>query len=361
MIKDLSQNTVLLLIRMVVNRKSVVDEHKFEDVPWLEVMDVATNQGILGLCFEAIEHLPSHLRPKMDVLMVWLGQVIFMKSCYNVHKKTIAELARFYGVNDIKMLLLKGYGLSKYWPMPNHRPVGDVDSFNFGKHETADALVRDMYEVEIDDRHHKHSVFSFPPTGSGHARVTVENHYSFLNAHGHKSTAEIEDILHTVIDEIEDDEIMNLYYPSIRFNSLYLLRHSGEHFASVDMTLRQVLDWAFFVRASKVDWKWLLAQLENVGMKQYLEVLNAICVRYLGFDAKLFPDMSVDDALVERSLNDILHPEVEKEKHANVVREVLFRFKRWWKNGWKHDMVYSESRWQSLRTQIWSHILKPTL
>lgn len=76
--------------------------------------------------------------------------------------------------------------------------------------------------------------------------TTVENHYSFLNVHGHRSTAEIERILEEELKNDlninEDRKIKNLYYPSVRFNSLYLLRHSAEHFASVDINLRQVLD-----------------------------------------------------------------------------------------------------------------------
>ena len=127
------------------------------------------------------------------------------------------------------------------------------------------------------------------------------------------------------------------------------------------MKLRLVLDWAFFVKSNSVDWQWLLQILDRVGMKQYLAVLNAICVRHLGFSAELFPELPVEDALVERSLNDILHPEVKREKHSVFFREIVFRFKRWWKNGWKNEMVYRENRWQLLLMQSWSHILKPTL
>lgn len=352
----LEQQIVLKLIRSAVSGSTC-------EIPsntrWQEVMDIATSQGVLGICFDAMELLSADQRPGMDELMDWLGQVSFMESCYEEHKRTMAELAEFYNSQCIRMMVLKGYGLSLYWPKPNHRPVGDLDTFNFGKHEAADALVKDVLHIEIDNSHHKHSVFNYKG-------VTVENHFSFLNAHGHRSTAEIETILE---DEVraeslevrEDCEIKNLYYPSVKFNSLYLLRHSGEHFASVDMNLRQVLDWGFFVRANAVDWEWLLKTLNKVGMKDYLAVLNAICVRYLGFDKALFPELPVDDALVERSINDILHPEVEKEHHQNTVREIAFRFKRWWKNGWKHDMVYRESKWQSLMTQMWSHVLKPTL
>ena len=187
----------------------------------------------------------------------------------------------------------------------------------------------------------------------------VECHHSFLNTKAHKSSAQIEKTLKNSISAVQFRD--NIYFPSSRFNSLYLLRHSAEHFASVDLRLRVVLDWATFVQKNNVDWDWLLLQLESLGMKDYLAVLNAICVRYFGYNPSLFPNLQVDDKLVERSLNDIFHPEFSAEHDAGLWNELLYRYKRWKANEWKHDMVYKESLWHSFFTQMWSHLLKPTL
>ena len=288
--------------------------------------------------------------------MKWIGQVGFMENCYQKHKELIKKLARFYADNGIRLMVLKGYGLSLLWPNPKHRPVGDIDTYNFGLHVLADKIMHEKLGIPIENNHHKHSVFSI-------CGVTVENHYSFLNVHGHRSTAEIENILEEGVrgEYVKDTDLQNVYYPSMRFNSLYLLRHSAEHFASVNINLRQVLDWGFFVRAYDMDWDWLFCQLDKVGMKQYLAILNAICVKHLGFEATLFPVLEIDENLVERSFNDILIPEFQKEMHKNAFAEIVYRFKRWNANRWKHDIVYKESMWQSLCTQIWSHILKPSL
>ena len=326
------------------------------NINWEEVLGVATSQGVFGLCADALQRLPREQRPGKSLLMKWIGQVGFMENCYQKHEELIKKLARFYADNGIRLMILKGYGLSHLWPNPKHRPVGDIDTYNFGSHVLADRIMHEKLGIPIENNHHKHSVFSI-------CGVTVENHYSFLNVHGHRSTAEIEDILEEAVagECVKDKELQNVYYPSMRFNSLYLLRHSAEHFASVQINLRQVLDWGFFVRANDMDWDWLFCQLGNVGMKQYLAILNAICVKHLGFDATLFPVMEVDDNLVERSFNDILIPEFQKETHKNALAEIAYRFKRWNANRWKHDIVYKESMWQSLCTQIWSHILKPSL
>lgn len=357
---DNNAKIVLNLIRKVVDANSDIDYQLMNRVNWREVMALCSSQGVVRICFDALEGLDESSRPPKMMLMEWFGQVVSHENLCKQHKVALGHLAQFYEQEGIRMMLLKGYGLSLFWPKPERRPLGDIDCYNFGQHELADRRMSEVYGIEIDNSHHKHSVFQFENT-------TVENHYSFLNLHGHRSTAEIERIL---VEEVkkdlnldlnEDREIRNLYYPSVRFNSLYLLRHSAEHFASVDINLRQVLDWGFFVRANDVDWKWLLCQLDKVGMKQYLAVLNAICVRYLGFDASLFPALEADERLVERSLNDILSPEFQKERHKNALGEIVYRFRRWNANRWKHDMVYRESIWLSLCTQVWSHVLKPSL
>ena len=355
-IMDDNVKIVLDLIRLAVDDKYVIDRCLMSRANWREVMALCLSQGVAGLCFDAFEKLEVESRPPKMLLMEWFGQVAVHEKLYKQHKTALGHLAHFYAQEGIRMLLLKGYGLSLFWPKPEHRPVGDIDCYNFGKQADADRRMTEKFGVEIDNSHHKHSVFLFE-------NVMVENHYSFLNVHGHRSTAEIERILEEEVKGgcVEDKGLQNVCYPSVRFNSLYLLRHSAEHFASVEINLRQVLDWGFFVRANDVDWEWLLGQLDKVGMKQYMAVLNAVCVRYLGFEDSLFPVLENDEKLVERSLNDMLSPEFQKGTCKNAWTEIVYRFKRWNANRWKHDMVYKESAWQSLCTQVWSHVLKPSL
>lgn len=44
------------------------------------------------------------------------------------------------------MMVLKGYGLGKNYPAPNHRPCGDIDIWNFGRQEEVDALIMSFPE-----------------------------------------------------------------------------------------------------------------------------------------------------------------------------------------------------------------------
>lgn len=254
-------------------------------------------------------------------------------------------------------MVLKGYACSLNWPKPEHRPCGDIDIWLFGKQKEADVLLEKEKNIKIDNSHHHHTVFNW-------RNFTVENHYDFIEVHYRKSSAELEAILK---EKGQDDSSFTalygekVYVPSPNLHALFLTRHAIEHFASEVITLRQVLDWAFFVKAhgKDVDWNWLHCILERFGMNPFFQIINAICIEDLGFEASLFPKGEVDARLKDRVLNEILSPEFNEIQPAGLLPRVVFKYRRRKANGWKHTLCYKESRWSAFCSGVWNHLLKP--
>jgi hypothetical protein len=193
----------------------------------------------------------------------------------------------------------------------------------------------------------------------------VENHYDFLNVYHHKSNVELEAILK---DLGKDDSYYlefrgeRVYLPSPNLHTLFLLRHTMSNFASTGMTLRQLLDWAFFVEKywKEIDWKWLNGILEQYGMKTMFQIMNAICIDDLGFQSSIFPAAQFLPKLKERVLDDMFSPEfIEKEK-GGFIQRAVFKYHRWKANNWKHELCFKESMWSAFWSGIWSHLLKPS-
>ena len=84
-----------------------------------------------------------------------------METCYEECRDVIKELVHFYNDQAIKMMLLKGYGLSRYYPVSARRPIGDIDIYNFGLWQFADQMVHERFGIEIDYSHEHHTVFTF--------------------------------------------------------------------------------------------------------------------------------------------------------------------------------------------------------
>ena len=133
-------------------------------------------------------------------------------------------------------------------------------------------------------------------------------------------------------------------------------------FAASELNLRQVLDWAFFVEkhGKEVDWGGLLNVLEEYGMKTMFNAINVICVEDLGFSSSIFPYVQYYPDIKERVLNEIMTPNIPNDKPKWLLSRVLWKYKRWKANEWKHKLCYNESMWSAFCSGIWSHLLKPS-
>lgn len=357
------KDTFLSLVRLGIGLKSV-------DIPdsidWLGIEALAKRQGLSAIVLDGAQKLTDRGAlidgRAMDVAIKkqWIGSVIQnYERKYEDYRKRIGQLAHFYNDHGFKLMILKGYALSLNFPIPYHRPCGDIDIWAFGQYREADETLSKSLSIPVDTSHHHHTTFTFKG-------YLVENHYDFLNVHyGHGNKA-----LEKVLKELAMDDSVRteidgetVYLPSANLHALFLLRHSILHFASTEMNLRQVLDWAFFVdkHGSEIDWPWFMKVLEEFRMTDFFYCLNAICVEDLGVDASIFPESHFDSALKDRVLNDILSPEFSGDTPSNVFRRIPFKYRRWQANAWKQDLCYGDSRFKAFWTGVWGHLMKPEM
>ena len=326
---------------------------------WKKIQAFASQQGLSAIVIDGIEKLPEYLRPPKELLLEWIGEVIqAYEYRYELYRRSIAEMASFYNAHCFKMMVLKGYACSLEWPKPEHRPCGDIDIWQFGKQKEADALLAKEKEIRIDTSEHHHTIFYWHD-------FMVENHYDFINIHHHKSNVHYEKILKELgKDDCHFVEVYGekIYLPSPNLNALFLIKHLTKHFASSEITIRQLLDWAFFVsnHSEEVDWNSFEATIEKFGMKDLYGIFNSICVNDLGFEANCFHYTHSDPVMKERVLNDILHPEFYGDLPSNFIKRILYKFRRWRANKWKHELCYVDSMWSAFWSGIWSHLLKPS-
>ena len=338
------QKAVLSLIRAIVRGDQ--DVPPMMNVCWAKVMEEATKQGVQGLCFDALELLSAEHRPEKEELMEWLGQMVCLERLYKGHRRAIDALASFYQQNGIRMMLLKGYGLSRYWPKPEYRPVGDMDIYLGGCWQQADRLVSERLGIKVDDSHEHHTCFTFQG-------VNVENHYDIVNTKVNESSRELEALFKRIatFDRSLKMEKSEIFLPSPTLNAIFLIRHLGQHFAGAEATLRQLLDWGFFMQHEheKVDWELVISTLKKVGIYRFFQQVNAICVDYLGFPESAFPLIEREAALEERIFNDILSPEFSEEKpRGNTFQVICFKTRRFFANRWKRELVFREGIWSQL-------------
>lgn len=324
-----------------------------DNINWQTLYPLALHQGVSAILLDAIGLLPSETRPPKPMLLQWIGQSTMMERMYARHWERIGELADFYKQQGIRMLLLKGYGCSLCYPKPEHRPTGDIDVYLFDKKDEADALIEKKLGIKVHREYHKHSTFNY-------GGVEVENHAKFIDDVSHKSNIRFEQILMSVLDKKEclPSPIDNVLLPSPTFNALFLLRHTGEHFASNEITLRHLLDvGTFFHRYhSKMDRALVFKVYKKERMLRFFNAIATICVEYLGIDAACFASddkqysYQSDISLADRILSDIFEKKdvlpmttTGIDTIGKKLKYAIDKSHRWWRNRWKYQLVYNEN------------------
>ena len=337
-----------------------------QQIDWRALIDQTMRWGLDALAFDGVQALYERwpeLTGELDaslgeIKFEWLGLTLQAEQDYEAYRRTLQHLAAFYQEEGIPMLLLKGYGLSLDYPVPQHRPTGDIDIYLYGEWERADRALAEKRGVRIDSSHHHHTVFTFEGR-------TVENHYDILNIYSRASSRRLEAVLKEKANEgwreiSVEGSVLRL--PGADFNALFLLRHAASHFASVDINLRQLLDWLLFVQhhGHEVDWPWLYGILRRENMDRFANILHAIGVRYLGFDPSVVPAIETDTALVDRVLAEILHPSYQDQENGTLLHSLWVKPTRWWHNRWKHRLCFSDSLLSTFLHNLHSKFLKPS-
>lgn len=330
------------------------------DVDWEAVAELATDQNVPAIAWDGYARLyeAGMLTVDMDreTKKQWLGLVFeSFEQRYPVYRSIISHLASVYTRHGLRMMVLKGYGLSLNYPVPKHRPCGDVDIWNFGEYERADRMLEEELGIQVSSAHHHHTTFHFEGE-------LIENHYDFVNVHAHPSSKIVEARLKELAGKGEeriDIDGQLVFLPSPDFNALFILRHTASHFAAEKMSIRQILDWGTFVQKyhDRIDWKGLEEFVESVGMTPIFQILNGICVDYLGFSATLFP--AGRHSAETRVMEDLFCPEFSAPCPSLILTQLIWRYRRWLRGAWKHKLVYPESMLRTFFVQVKSHLMKP--
>lgn len=338
---------------------------KADGVDWAGVCALASREGVLPLLYDGMmafaeKGLPLPIEVKMEL---W-GNVKIAEQRFLQQREAIAQLASFCKRHGIRMMVLKGFGLSPLYPVPEHRACGDIDTWFFGEQEKADRLLEGQ-GIEIDRSHHHHTVFYIND-------VMVENHYDFVNQFAHGSSKIVERELKRIADEekawtetIAVAEGVEVYTMSPNLGALFLLRHTAQHFAAESVSLRHVIDWELFVRHNegKIDWGRIEEIARRSGMSDFVRAWREVA-------HALFEDVTLSET-AQRVWDEILSPAFAERMPAleekTLVKRVVhfFRynswsFRRWWANRWKNRLVYGN---ESLVNQFWvllrSHRMDP--
>lgn len=331
------------------------------------VLEVVRKQGLSALLLDELNcnsELSTTIKKTpngMKQILQMIGITMEMEQQYICFVTVVKKLSEFSRSIGIPMMILKGYGLSLNYPIPAHRACGDIDIYTFGHQKEFDDAVAKILGISVNNHSAHHSTFQFEG-------FMVENHKTIMEPYGHKEHNDLNILLaeEAKMGLRKEDGII---LPSYRFNSIHLLAHMANDFASTGTSLRRAFDWATFVYKATtestggVDWDYVFNITEKFGMLPFLNAINTVCSKYIGYTTELFPirhstkswrHREVLDINASRVFEDLLKgPEtILRPSQTNIFHYCQVKGARFFRNYWKYNMVYREPFILSLFRQI---------
>jgi hypothetical protein len=238
----------------------------FSGVSWSDVLTLAHKQGTLPLLYDKLLSLDYEIGMPAD-WKLWMQQ--YCMANILSQKKWEERLKRcIEGLNDVPLVLLKGFGLARYYPTPYLRQWGDLDVWvGVDNYHVACANLRQAFPEAI---HHdeeweelKHYCFVFPDEAAielhrvtmGFASECDGRYYARLEKEGMSQVASIG------VGEVE------VNVPEDKFNMLFVFMHAWEHFISTGMPMKQLCDMALLAHCVYGQ----ATQEKRKEMEQYLQ------------------------------------------------------------------------------------------
>jgi hypothetical protein len=360
---------------------------------WRAMVDLAVKQSVAGVFFDGIQHLYrtyGDVLPKEDWAREIKGRLFgITMQLEQRNRKQVAvmnKVGSFLKRHGCQMMVMKGQACATMYPNPLHRSIGDIDCYLYNDYEKGNELIRQT-GVHVDDSWYKHSEFCIEGE-------TFENHQYFVTTRGGKRYKRLDAVLkvlaedgmegregnslnsehtdsaHARYDSSEFDSALahsqisnlnaqrsslNVQYPPVMFNALFLTYHACIHFVSEGLRLKQVLDWVMFVKVhqEEVDWKALHEMCKEFKLDRFLNVMNAIAVEVFGVEKKA-TEMVCESPYVEKVMNSILYDddyifnttEGNWQQRFHIVSNMI-------KYRWKYRDIYQ----QSIVSQLWTNIV----
>lgn len=254
---------------------------------WAAVAAEARRQTVAGLVADAAGMLPADKRPPADVRLRLIAEVRRTELAYRRSADALGEILK--GLNDkgVRPFLVKGLSVAERYREPCHRAVGDIDLVfaDAAGLAKANAWARECGSG-LDGFYAKHLAYIYKG-------VPVEHHGLLCSFASRRYTRRLREIAVRQLAEGKlppsafggADELPATFY------AFYLLCHMAAHALEDGLGLRQVCDWAVFLRseAGHIDGCKFAEWAAALGLGRMAEAFGRICADDLGLDERCLP------------------------------------------------------------------------
>jgi len=254
---------------------------------WERVYLLACKQTVEGIVYDGMLRLPDHLLPPKKLILRWVVVVDSMEKKNMRMNKAIGELSDLFVTNGITPLLTKGQGVASCYDNPLHRLCGDID-FSFWEktmYDSANRLIL-KHNIKVDKQAGYSSDYVWKEFVVEHHRHLLDINNPFL--FGYLRRLQLQENDRSVYLELADREVL---LPSPILMHLTVNTHILRHLLSFGISIRQLCDSARVCCRyhHRPEMQSLKKIYRKSGIYQWIQLLNALLVNYLGMPAEYLP------------------------------------------------------------------------
>lgn len=303
---------------------------------WERIYRMAADHGLSAVVWDGICRLPAAQQPPRETRIRWALSAEKLEERYRHQQQTASKLAARFSEEGLRMLLLKGLGLSRDYPIPEHRECGDIDIYLYGESDKGDRVLHEIgAHLYFDVPKHSEYVWD---------GVLIENHRTILNVRRNRTERELNALLVRLLEKDGTHGLApGIQAPRATFNAIFLIRHAAVHFQKEGIVLRHLCDWACFLTRhwDEIDHALFRTAMEDYRMDRFADLMTAAAVEYLGAEV---PGPECEAGMLGRFMEEVLTLSPMPDK---PLPRLLRKLSGPYRNRWRLREV--------LRTPVWRY------
>ena len=275
------------------------------EIDWKAIVRMAREQTVHVLVANGVETLPKELWPPKEAIYKLIKYRTTTLQMHTLLNSVLAKITVALNAEGIPSVLLKGQGLAQNYLIPESRICGDIDLYvgeeNIDRAckiiaSLTDAPQEPEEELTGDEMHRHLKVDG----------VVIEVHRKALTTHSSRLARPLKKWTKNNLDaNFHNQKLPTLEFnqvqvkvPAADFNSVFILHHAAHHMTNGGIGLRQLCDWAMYLRKhhTEINIKELQATLRRFNMLPVWKEFGRLAVNILGLEPQHLP-------LAPRNLN----------------------------------------------------------
>ena len=259
------------------------------NLDWRQLYTFASNQAILGFCFDGINRLGLEYSEELkrnpierELLMTWMGAVQQIRR-QNMKVNVVAsKLYSMFREDGLRCCILKGQGNALMYPNAYSRNPGDIDVWVNASREDITEYAKCHFKLEDDIRfHHLETTMDGVPVELHFFPCSMNN--PLYHARLQKWFKRNADLQCSNVVSLPDG-IGEIAIPTTAFNVVYQLTHLYHHFFDEGIGMRQIIDYYYVVNNDEllVIRGTLQRELKHLGLWKFARAVMYVLHETLG-------------------------------------------------------------------------------